>query len=62
MSSGSTRIDYKAARLAIRRLDSEWSLANKALHYREHERMLTSIDEGRDDVLVPEEQRIELLE
>jgi hypothetical protein len=43
---GSAWIDYKTARLAIRGLDSEGSLANKALDYREYEGMLTSLNEG----------------
>jgi hypothetical protein len=55
---GSTRINYETARLAIRGLDSEGSLADKALNYREHERMLTSIDERRNDVLIPEELNV----
>jgi hypothetical protein len=48
-------IYYRAARSSVRNLDGEGPLSDKALNDGKNERMLTGINEGCNDVLVPEE-------
>lgn len=49
------RIHYEAARTVVRDLDGEGPLSHKTLNDREDKGMLSSVDEGRNDVLIPEE-------